>query len=550
MNQENGRQAPIEALLEKFSRITLPPEVERRLEARVHEFYRQPQPHTERVMPAPQRRIPRRFVRASVATSLSAMVLAALFVAFGNQGAWAQVAKAMRSKPWVRWTLQLPKSMPVPEGFEAPESWFSAENKVFARRALNQAAQYLDLASQETYDYSAQTKTVNRSLTSDIDNVDVGHFETMLRFVSEGDRALKFPDSPIQIVGRTCRDVPDFDAADGDRRWTEYTFACRDSRRTPQDYQVTFRVDPKTHLPVEMRSTEKFSSNDPAGERIYAIDYPEAGPGDIYALGVPRDAMVVDRRRAVIKTAREIKEFLAAYVEARKKPLETFAMTALMSDPRTDFSDIRTAFRTNGAGDQMQVEEVDSRQLMEFREKFWARQISRPVDADRMVWWSQQVEGMKFNPMPRGDEFLPHRIGYPLDLTFGAPPIDNPDCRVTLDRQPVLGPPETVLLKIRTETTLGFNDCFYWIAPERDYLVLRHEIHFSKDHAAWNNSTQIIDEVKQSPGGRWYATAVRAGRIEKHGDDLSAEPVAAYFKTGMEIGPVTTSSYRYLVDFK
>ena len=54
-----------------------------------------------------------------------------------------------------------------------------------------------------------QTKTVNRSLTSDIDNVEVGHFETLLRLVSEGDRALKLPESPIQIVGRTRRDVPD-----------------------------------------------------------------------------------------------------------------------------------------------------------------------------------------------------------------------------------------------------------------------------------------------------------------------------------------------------
>jgi hypothetical protein len=501
-------------------------------------------------MPTPQRRNHRRFVRASVAAGLAAMVTAALFVAFGNQDAWAQVAKAMRSKPWVRWTFQIPKEAPLPEGFEAPEGWFSAEKKVFARRAMNLGAQYIDLAGQETYDYIPQTKIVNRSLTSDIDNVEVGHFETLLRLISEGDRALKLPESPIQILGRTHRDVADRDVPDSNRRWTEYTFTCRDSRRAPKDYQVTFRVDPKTQLPVEMRSTEKFSANDPADERNYAIDYPESGPGDIYALGVPRDAMVVDRRRAVIKTDKEVKEFLAMYVRARMKPLEPFTMTALLSDPRTDFSDIRTAFRVNGDRDEMQVEEVDFEQLREFRERLWARQIARPVDADRMVWWRQQIEGMKFNPMPRGDEFLPHRIGYPLDLSFGASPIDNPECRVTLDRQPVLGPPETVLLKIRTETTLGFNDCFYWIAPERDYLVLRHEIYFSKDHAAWNNLTQIIDEVKQSPGGRWYATAVRAGRIEKHGDDLSAEPVAAYFKTGMEIGPVTTSSFRYLVEFK
>jgi len=338
---------------------------------------------------------------------------------------------------------------------------------------------------------------------------------------------------------------------DGDRCWTEYTFACRDSRRAFKDYQVTFRVDPKTQLPVEMRSTEKYSSDDPTGERIYAIDYPEAGPSDVYALGVPRNAKVIDRRRARTETKKEIKEFLAAYVQARTKPLGRFTTTVLKSVPGKDFSDIYGAFRGKGDGEVMQVEEIDFEQLLAFRGKVRSGQITRPKDADPTVWWRRQIEGIKFKPMPRGGEMLPHRIGYPPELlTIGASPVDNPDCRVTLDRKPVLGPPGMVLLRIQTETTLGFNDCFFWIAPERDYLVLRHEIHFSQDHAAWNNSTQIIDKVEQSPGGRWYATAVRSGRIERHGDDLPAKPVAAIAKTGMEIGPVTTSSYRYFVDFK
>jgi hypothetical protein len=545
MNHENGKSPTVDAVLERFSRVAVPADVERRLEARLHEFCRQTQPQVERVLP-PQRRLQRRFVPMSLASVAAALAAAALFAVFGNQDAWAQVAKAMRSKPWVRWTLQMPKGMPVPEGLQAPEGWFSSEKKVFARRAMNQAAQYIDLAGQETYDYMPQTKTLNRSLTSDIDNVEVGHFETLLRLLSEEDSTLKLPDSPIQILGRTHRDVPD-----GDRRWTEYTFGCRDSRRTVRDYEVTFRVDPKTQLPVEMRSTEKFDANDPADVRIYVMDYPGTGPSDIYALGVPRDSTVVDRRRARTETPRGIKDFLAAYVAARKKPLEPYVLIGLKSDPRTNFADIHTAFRGNADGKEMRVEEVDPDQLLELRRLVWSGQIAGPVDVDRMVWWKQQIERKKFNPMPRGEEILPDRIGYPAELlTFGASPVDNPDCRVTLDRKPTLGPSETVLLRIRTETTIGFNDCFFWIAPERDYLVLRHEIHFSRDHAPWNNSTQIVDKVEQSPGGRWYATVVRTGRIEKHGDDLSAEQVALVGETGMEMGPVTTSLYRCLVDFK
>lgn len=549
MNDNNGRLPVVDAALEQFSRVTLPADVELRLEARLQEFCRQPQFPTEPVLPSPQRGNRRRFVRVSLATGLAAMVLAALFVAFGHQDAWAQVAKAMGSKPWVRWKFQVPKDMTIPEDFQAPECWFSAEKKVFAGRAIL-SAYYTDLAGQESYNYWPQTKTVSRSLTTDNQNVDIGHFETLLRLVSEGDRALRVSESPIQIVSRKRRDVPD-----GDRRWIEYTFACRDSRRTIKDYQVTFRVDPKTQLPVEMRSTEKYSSNDPADERVYAIDYPETGPGDIYALGVPRDAKVVDRRRAKVETAKEIKQFLAAYVDARSKPLERFSATVLISSPTKHLSDIFNAMLVKEDGG---VEHIDHEPLMALRNSLWSKKIALPADADRLTWWKEKIEGMTSKPMHRGGEFMPHRVGYPTDLlTMGASPVDNPDCRITLDRQPMLGPKGTVLLQIRTETTGVFNDAFYWIAPDRDYMVLRHELHFSKDHAAWNNSVTIIDELKQSPGGRWYATAVRMGRIEKHGDDLSPEPViltpeqlAKGFPTGNEIGPASTSLYRYLVEFK
>ena len=281
MNPQNARFPVVDEALEELSRLAVPADVEQRLEARLQEFSRQPQPQAQCVTPCAAATRFSTF-RSGVGGHRSGGDGVGRFVPglqqSGRRGAGDE---ALRAKPWVRWTFQIPKEVPVPEGFQAPECWLSAEKKVFAGRA-NQSAHYIDLAVQESYDYMPQTKTVHRSLTSDIETVEVGHFETLLRLVSEGDSVLKLPESPVQIVGDMRRDV-----ADGGHRWTEYTFACRDSRRTPQDYQVTFRVDRTTQLPVEMRSTEKFASNDPTDERIYAIDYPETGPSDIYALGVP-----------------------------------------------------------------------------------------------------------------------------------------------------------------------------------------------------------------------------------------------------------------------
>ncbi len=129
---------------------------------------------------------------------------------------------------------------------------------------------------------------------------------------------------------------------------------------------MTFRVDPETHLAVEMRTTEKYFSDDPTVERTDAIDYPEGGPADVYALGVPRDTKVIDRRRARTKDGKEIKDFLEAYVRARGKPLEPFTATVLGSAPGKDFSDVMWAFRGKSAGEKVQVEEVDFEQLTGF----------------------------------------------------------------------------------------------------------------------------------------------------------------------------------------
>lgn len=151
---------------------------------------------------------------------------------------------------------------------------------------------------------------------------------------------------------------------------------------------------------------------------------------------------------------------------------------------------------------------------------------------------------------------MPDRVGYPTSLLGPGPsPVNNPDCKVTLDRRPPLGPQGTVLLHILTETTVGSNDCFYWIAPDKDYLVLRHEIHYSgEDHVEWHNLTRIIDKVEQSPEGRWYPSIVRYGRIKKHGDDLSNErlprdPRPVQDRDPAKMGPVNTTMLRYNVAF-
>lgn len=518
MNHENGDGPAVDVLLERVSQVALPPDVEMRLENRMQEFYRTLD--TKPARASLHARVRHIIPSYALVGLVAASVLVVLAVSLGSQDAWAKVTKSLRSKPWVRLTLKVPANVPIPQGQQIPEMWLSSEKQVAARR-VTEAEQFINFAQQETFEHQ-RNGTLWHSTARDSEIAEFKHMERLLRLVSDGEPAFPLSDSPIEIVDRSQRDV-----RDGNRRWIEFAFQCRDPRRTPDDYLVTFRVDPESQLPVEMRSTEKLSSNDPAVERAYAIDYPESGPEDIYALGVPRGVTVVDRRKAKTRDSKEIKEFLTEYQKASRQPIEPYSSYILETSADPVISWVSRAVRSNN---RSEVEEASFEHLLELNQK-WSKKIDVPHD-DRAEWWKTQIATLPFKPMQGGGQLLSDRIGYPVSLDghlggLGSSlydnPVDNPDCEVTLDRRPTSGPPGTMLLRIRTkpsETSLGSNDLLYWIAPEFDYLALRQEVHFPADQQPWSNLTTMIDKVERSPGGRWYATQARLGRVEKSGDEL------------------------------
>lgn len=494
MNREDGCISNVDVMLSQFAQVAVPPDIQQRLDARIDEFCRNPQPEKVKLRNSAAVRSRRWFVGGSVAASVAFVAVAVLFFAFGSRDAWAQVVATMQAKPWVRFTVQIPDGTPARDGSELPEPWlFSSTHKAMALKNGDEA-DFMDLARHELYHYNPLTKSVTFMTLREEQIADFRLIETLMRLVLSDEKSeLSLPKSPIQVVSRTQADVQEEGL-----RWTEFKFQCRNSQRSPSDYQVTIRVNPESGLPVELRTTEKFSPNQTFVELTLAIDYPESGPSDIYAMGVPNDAVIIDRRDVKTENGEEIKKFLDAYVAARQKPLEPSSMEIVQER----------------AG------------------------VIIPEEA------KFELTG----------EWMPDRVGYPNSLMgIGNSPLNNPDCKVTLEQQPALGPQGTVLLHILIETTVGRNDCYYWIAPDKDSLVLRYEIHFSgKDHIEWHNDTRIVDKLQQSPEGRWYPSVVRYGRIRKHGDDLSNELVPFdpdRFKTGMEIGPVTTMMLRYNLTF-
>ena len=396
MNPESDRMSNVDAMLEQLAQVAVPVDVQQQLDACCDKFCRTHPPARPTRLASKATGTRRWLIGASVAASLAVIVS---FLPFGSRDAWAQVVRAMQAKPWVRFTVQVPDGVTTPEDFRASEQWLSSEHRVMAGKTGDRV-NFVDLERQELHLYNPHTNTVTLSTSRDEQLVDFGSIETLRRLVSsEGTSTLSLPESPVEIVDRSHAEVEE----EG-RHWREFSFQCRNRKRSPSDYQVIIRVDPDSGLPVELRSTENFSPDQSGPEWRLAIDYPESGPLDIYAMGIPGNAAVIDRRSVETEIGEEINEFLAAYRAARGEPLRA--------------SSVKT------------VQEIAGRIVPEE---------------------SMQVPG----------ELMPDRVGYP-SIMMGTTPVGNPDCKVTLDRRPLVGPEETILLHILIETPDGRNnDLFY-----------------------------------------------------------------------------------------
>jgi hypothetical protein len=536
MSQENDRLTLVETALDRAAREPIPVDIEVRLRARLHDF-------RERLgtQPTPAPSFVRRYVGQLVGAGLAATLLVGMLISsLGSRDAWAQVASAVREKPWIRGTARGPDgALQGPDG-EKAELWLSPARKV-AGFVVSKAgepivARHADLNLQEGYSYDAKDRTVFRITLGDDDTQEITHFEWMLLVLSNGGKLVKQPESRVKVLAQSQHEIEE-----GNRKWIEFDFQFRDPRRTPSEYRTTFRVDPVTKLPATM--TEHYTVQDPSGAkemdgRTLVFDYPETGPADIYAFGVPKTGAVVDRRRT--GDARDATQILKACVAAAKKQMEPYAATVLRTvASRRGWTDIAEAYRIRRSGTTLEVEQADSDELLALRMRVWNKEVVLPGDVDPAQWWKNEVCKLSFRGMDSTDPhgvmmLLPDLFGHPLP---GEPATEDP---VVVDRRPASGPSDTVLVRWESYKNPFLKKSACWIAPDRDHTVMRRELETDKVASEWIHTT-VVDTMEKSPQGSWYVIEGRSGVIEHSGDDLPTDP---------GVGPVATTIYRFFVEFK
>ncbi len=213
----------------------------------------------------------------SAGTGAAAVALIAfIFSLQPSNTAWSQVAQTVRAMPWIR-------AQVVAKDSRSTESWASFSRNICAIRA-GDMIRYDDFRSGIRYEYDAQKKKLFRLSTSGEEQFKSE--QEMFRAIFRGDATLgdRFPGH--SIVQQRQRTVDE-----QGRRWILYEleFAEPGNGDSGKTTSVVIRVDPQSLLPDSMT----FTRGDEKGH--LKIDYPDEGPTDIYALGVPRDTPVEDR---------------------------------------------------------------------------------------------------------------------------------------------------------------------------------------------------------------------------------------------------------------
>jgi len=451
--------------------------------------------------------------RLLVGSGMAAAALAAgmlALVLFRPANAWAQVALALQGRPWVH-TRTL-----GPDGKVYGEAWFSPKSGVSAVRH-GPDVEYHDDALRTLIKFVPAEGVIYRLPDSpERMSQDLTFYQQLL----DPKGPTKSPIPGMDVVAQSRRDV-----VEGGRAWVEIELTLRVIAGN-REQRMRFRVDPATKLP---HSLVFQSLEGPEGTTLF--DYPNQGPSDIYDLGAPRAAKIVDRMPADdldrvltgLKAGRvrfddyraimnwgDGKNVKRVWRKGRKWRVET-----LIPGPRKWPAVPRDASST-----WWKEHECDYMFILGSicdGEKIYYYDAERNIFAPDIKEPPPVKLSMTQAINPSDDPFMPWPHLFPEH--FAHPSVWQPtqDREFLLDANPTDGPPGTVRLRVRDTRSSepGRPDLYkLWIRPAENYVVARSETSVLEPGGANPSKvayveSMVMEGLVRSPSGYWYPTRVR-----------------------------------------
>jgi hypothetical protein len=297
----------------------------------------------------------RAWLKYTVGGVAAASVVIATSSLFRPPDLWAQVVEAMGTQPWIHGATKDAQGQPQ-------EFWLSVPRRIYALRH-GQSAIYSDYRTGEQDSYIADQHLLVRMALSD-----KGPFQRLATFYTT---TIQGEPKPGDIFGKgrvqkqTQRTVHD-----GGRTWIEFEWTLASAPQEPAQVAV-MRVDPDTRLPVFLLLQR--GTNQPLR---FTFDFPQTGPADAYALGVPRDAHVENR----LPSPEGERAVLAG--EAGRKDLDNYFAVVYGTDSPIDPTDVTSIHLVWRKGDKWRLEYcVHGEHFPKLP----------PAGVDLLGWWRTQL---------------------------------------------------------------------------------------------------------------------------------------------------------------
>jgi hypothetical protein len=507
----------------------------------------------ERLASPPPRTGRRWIVLARIAMATAGLLLVGLVCTFLTlmrpANAWARITQAVQEKRWVHIVTKGPDGT-------GSESWISPRFSILAVKydhgPDHRGAEYVDLKTGIKSQYVASESTIYR-LPEGAGLL--GHHSYAVESLRQLLRTDGFQSPPIpgtEIVEQNSRDI-----TEQGKKWKQLEMTIRWTDGRQSVVKMVIRADPATGLP---RTWDIVA---PEGTVHQTLDYPDTGPADLMALGVPATAKRVDRVPGT-----DLNGILDGLSVGRNRFDDYCGYTW---HEGVNSANVRRVWRK---GHKWRVEDVqrrlvtkadlrnadlipdriplgvdlgfwkvheaefvftpmaicDGQTIWYYRYKPELRQPDVPYVAVRESDMKHPVYGSANDPMMPWPHLLPEQQSHRfID-------VPTPEREFSIDPRPADGPPGTLLIRVRDTQ---FNDpkrpdlYRLWVDPEKNHLVMRAETAVSDPGSPRTRSgaytkiayvdTQIITNVDRSPSGFWYPT-----RVVRTTTEFPAEQVSLF----------------------
>ena len=192
---------------------------------------------------------------------------------------------AIKKTNWVHVTVELEK----PSNTSSEESWIGFKDSIEIDKKSDGNIRFSDKANDTLYRYNAQKNTIIISSMSDQYTMP---------------RRTPLPTSPIELLEQLISNIKKEGQAEItiekklvnglNKKVIQIATRYKDDGQPGIDQKITLEVEDKTDLLLNIQMVG-FSGNTKIGSATAKFDYPDNGPADIYAVGAPADAAVIDR---------------------------------------------------------------------------------------------------------------------------------------------------------------------------------------------------------------------------------------------------------------